>query len=90
MYDTETRVGDRCTRCWGERLGGREAVLDGEIVVYNPDGQVDFGLLQERRRRYRRYRGTGPFQDPVAVRFLAFDLLRLGEQVWLGEPYDRR
>ncbi|MEV6609763.1 DNA ligase D [Kutzneria sp. NPDC051319] len=74
----------------GPALGGREAVLDGEIVVYNPDGQVDFGLLQERRGRYRRYRGAGPFQDPVAVRFLAFDLLRLGEQVLLGEPYDRR
>jgi bifunctional non-homologous end joining protein LigD len=67
----------------GPALGGREAVLDGEIVVYNPDGQVDFGLLQKRRGRYRRYRGTRPFQDPVAVRFLAFDLLRLGEQVLL-------
>ncbi|EWM19842.1 DNA ligase D [Kutzneria sp. 744] len=71
-------------------LDGQAAVLDGEIVVYNPDGQVDFGLLQERRGRYRRHRGTDPFMDPVAVRYLAFDLLRLGDQLLLREPYDRR
>ncbi|AEK42189.1 hypothetical protein RAM_18515 [Amycolatopsis mediterranei S699] len=27
-------------------------MLDGEIVVHNDAGQIDFGLLQERRCRY--------------------------------------
>jgi bifunctional non-homologous end joining protein LigD len=71
---------------------GRAAVLDGEIVVYNDAGQVDFGLLQERRGRYQRHRTAGrgePFED-LPVRFLAFDLLRLGDTVLLGRPYDER
>jgi bifunctional non-homologous end joining protein LigD len=73
----------------GEALAGRAAVLDGEIVVYNDAGQVDFGLLQERRGRYRKHRGEAVFDD-VPVRFLAFDLLRLGDTVLLGETYDER
>ncbi|ONI88299.1 DNA ligase D, partial [Actinosynnema sp. ALI-1.44] len=74
-------------------LDGRSAVLDGEIVVYNDAGQIDFGALQERRGRYRRHakltRGGTPFED-VDVRFLAFDLLRLGDESLLGAPYDER
>jgi bifunctional non-homologous end joining protein LigD len=75
-----------------EGLDGQAAVLVGEIVVYNEAGQVEFGLLQERRGRYQRHRSagrSGPFED-VAVRFVAFDLLRLGEAVLLGRPYDER
>ncbi|MFD1049799.1 DNA ligase D, partial [Kibdelosporangium lantanae] len=74
----------------GPALGGRAAVLDGEIIAYNTEGQVDFGLLQERRGRYRKHRGPGPFEDRVEVRFLAFDLLRLGDAVLVGESYDER
>ncbi|ONI90795.1 hypothetical protein ALI144C_02230 [Actinosynnema sp. ALI-1.44] len=74
-------------------LEGRSAVLDGEIVVYNDAGQIDFGALQERRGRYRRHakltRGGTPFED-VDVRFLAFDLLRLGDESLLDAPYDER
>ncbi|WP_084628650.1 DNA ligase D [Amycolatopsis nigrescens] len=77
----------------GGALDGTAAVLDGEIVVYNEAGQVDFGLLQERRGRYQKQRGSlrgdQPFDD-VAVRFLAFDLLRLGDTRLLAEPYDER
>jgi bifunctional non-homologous end joining protein LigD len=77
----------------GPALRGRAAELDGEIVVYNEAGQVDFGQLQERRGRYQRHRGSHrrdePFAD-VAVRYLAFDLLRLGDAVLLDQPYDRR
>jgi bifunctional non-homologous end joining protein LigD len=77
----------------GEALDGRAAVLDGEIVVYNDTGRVEFGLLQDRRGRYRKHSGSldrdEPFDD-VAVRFLAFDLLQLGDTVLLGEPYDER
>ena len=77
----------------GDALKGRAAVLDGEIVVYNEHGQIDFGLMQERRGRYQKHRSSvrrdEPFDD-VPVRFLAFDLLQLGEAVLLGEPYEER
>jgi bifunctional non-homologous end joining protein LigD len=43
----------------GPALDGRAAVLDGEIVAYNQAGQVDFGLLQERRGRRRKASGSG-------------------------------
>ncbi|AGM07098.1 DNA ligase D [Amycolatopsis keratiniphila] len=76
-----------------EALDGRSAVLDGEIVVYNDAGQIDFGLLQERRGRYQTHRSSArrgePFDD-VPVRFLAFDLLQLGGTSLLREPYDER
>jgi len=72
-------------------LEGRGAVLDGEIVVYNEDGQPEFGLLQERRGHYQTSsrRRDVPFED-LPVRFLAFDLLQLGEESLLQAPYDER
>ena len=75
-------------------LHGQAAVLDGEIVVYNQAGQVDFGLLQERRGRWRKHAGAararGAQLEDVPVRFLAFDLLQLGDTVLLDQPYQRR
>lgn len=72
---------------------GRAALLDGEIVVYNEDGRIDFELMQERRGRYVKHqsslRRAEPFDD-LPVRFLAFDLLQLGERSLLAEPYDER
>ncbi|WP_086667091.1 DNA ligase D [Lentzea kentuckyensis] len=73
-------------------LRGRAAVLDGEVVVYNEAGQIDFGLLQQRRGRFQRHRTarrTDPFDD-VPVRFLAFDLLQLDHQLLLDRPYEQR
>ncbi|PRY38657.1 DNA ligase D [Umezawaea tangerina] len=74
-------------------LDGESALIDGEIVVYNDAGQVDFGLMQERRGRYRKHSGSAVRDevfDDVPVRFLAFDLLRLGDTPLLRESYDRR
>ncbi len=75
-----------------DALEGQAAVLDGEIVVYNEAGQIDFGALQERRGRYQTH-STGrpgePFED-VPVRFLAFDLLQLGTEQFQRESYDER
>ncbi|HEY4019342.1 MAG TPA: DNA ligase D, partial [Pseudonocardiaceae bacterium] len=74
-------------------FGGQAGMLDGEIVVYNAHGQVDFGLLQERRGRYPRHRrvvGGGEPVETVDVRFMAFDLLRLGGNDLLGRPYEER
>ncbi|WIV60719.1 non-homologous end-joining DNA ligase [Amycolatopsis sp. 2-2] len=74
-------------------LDGQTVYLDGEIVVYGEDGRIDFELMQERRGRYVTHRSSlrrdEPFDD-IAVRFLAFDLLRLGDRDLLKQPYDER
>ncbi|MFI7119209.1 DNA ligase D [Amycolatopsis sp. NPDC049868] len=62
-------------------------------MAYNDAGQPDFGLLQERHGRYQTHRSSvrreEPFED-LPVRFLAFDLLRLGDESLLRAPYDDR
>lgn len=62
----------------GDALGGRAAVLDGELVVLNEAGKPEFGLMQERRGLYQQ--GFSVSDSPV--RFLVFDILLL--------PYERR
>lgn len=75
-------------------LEGQAAVLDGEVVVYNEAGRIDFGLLQQRRSRYQTHQSSirrgQPFHHDVAARFLAFDLLQLGGESLLQAPYDER
>jgi bifunctional non-homologous end joining protein LigD len=73
-------------------LDGRAAYLDGEVVVYGEDGRIDFELMQERRGRYVRHQSApkGLEFDDIPVRFLAFDLLQLGDRSLLTTPYDER
>jgi bifunctional non-homologous end joining protein LigD len=70
----------------GAALGGRAAVLDGELVVRNELGQPEFALMQERRGRYQQRLSTAD----LPVVFLVFDLLRLGDEDLTGEPYHER
>ncbi|XGP76305.1 DNA ligase D [Actinokineospora auranticolor] len=68
-------------------------VLDGEIVTYDEHGRVEFALLQERRGRYRAHAAAPKREtrfDDVAVRFLAFDLLREGDTPLLHRPLVER
>ncbi|WP_020660138.1 non-homologous end-joining DNA ligase [Amycolatopsis benzoatilytica] len=60
----------------GDALGGRSAVLDGEIVALDEQGRPDFGLLQNRAGQ--------------AVAYFAFDLLQLGGESLLDAPYEER
>ena len=62
------------------RLDSRSAVLDGELVVVDPNGLADNVELE---RRLAGERGR-----PVA--FLAFDLLHLDGRSLLSAPLDRR
>jgi bifunctional non-homologous end joining protein LigD len=71
---------------FGDALGGRAAVLDGEVVVLNEVGQPEFGLMQERRGRYQQ----GFSVADIRGRYLVFDLLLLGDTSLLTESYDRR
>jgi bifunctional non-homologous end joining protein LigD len=70
----------------GDALGGRAAVLDGELVVLNEAGQPEFGLMQERRGRFQQ----GYSVAAESVLYVVFDLLQLGDRRLLAEPYDRR
>ncbi len=70
----------------GDALGGRAAVLDGELVVLNEHGQPEFALMQERRGQYQQ--GLPVADRPV--QFLLFDVLSLDDTTLVDEPYDRR
>ncbi len=63
-------------------------VLDGEIVVDDPDGGQDFDALSQR---------IHPAQSRVAMlaeqtpsRYVAFDLLALDDESWLERPFQER
>lgn len=62
------------------RVAARTAVLDGELVVADPQGRADDLALRERL--------SGRAGRPVA--FLAFDLLHLDGRWLLGQPLDKR
>jgi len=71
------------------QLGSRDAVLDGELVAFDPEGRPSFERLQQRihqtsesvvRRRMKEY----------PVTYVVFDLLYLEGRDLTGEPYSRR
>jgi bifunctional non-homologous end joining protein LigD len=71
----------------GEALDGRSAILDGEVVVFDPKGRTDFSLLQSRmhvRAPSEALRRSAP------VRLLAFDLLHLDGATLMPRSYDER
>ncbi len=73
----------------GEQLGAAQAVLDGEIVVFDEHGRSSFSRLQ------RRMHVTGPGQvrrlaDENPVVYLLFDLLHLDGRALLDLPYTAR
>jgi ATP-dependent DNA ligase len=70
-------------------LSERRAVVDGEIVLFTPDGRgLDFDGLQQRihpaESRVRRLSKETP------TSFVAFDLLALGDRDLRGEPLSVR
>lgn len=62
------------------------ATLDGELVALNDRGEPDFSLLHAADRHRE------PGQPPAGpeLRYLAFDLLRLGDRDLRDEPYHAR
>jgi bifunctional non-homologous end joining protein LigD len=70
-------------------IDAREAILDGEVVALNADGEPDFGLLQIRRRVAGRQR-PGEAASPSTLVYQAFDLLYLDGRSLLGEPLESR
>lgn len=61
-------------------VGDQPCILDGEIVALRPDGVSDFGALQNR----------GNDTGAVAVSYLVFDVLHVGDTSLLPLPYMAR
>jgi bifunctional non-homologous end joining protein LigD len=71
-----------------DALGGRPAILDGELVAC-PDGKVDFYSLGPRMMHTGRMARWAARELPVT--FVAFDLLHLdGEDLSQTVDSDRR
>lgn len=72
-----------------DAMGGMRPVLDGEVVVFRPDGRPDFQALAPRMHvrspeRARALSATTP------VTYVVFDLLELAGTNTVELPYDRR
>ena len=70
-------------------LDVRSAVLDGEVVVLDPSGRPNFGLLQNRINLTKpadieRAAKTWP------AKLMLFDMLELNGQSLIKKPYDER
>ena len=72
-----------------EALGGREAILDGEIVAFDESGRPSFQLLQRRmglaNETTIRLRAA---ETPAT--YVAFDLLWLDGRSLIDAPYEAR
>jgi bifunctional non-homologous end joining protein LigD len=72
-----------------EAVGGREVVLDGEVVAFDEQGRPSFQTLQ-RRMGLTRPETIRLRAREFPVTYVAFDLLALDGETLLAEPYERR
>lgn len=73
----------------GEALGSRECVLDGEIVAFDPRGQISFGTLQ-RRMHVTKPTAVRQLMTSIPVIYLIFDILHLDGESTVDLTYDDR
>lgn len=66
-----------------------DAVVDGEVVALGDDGAPSFGRIQQRIGLVRP-RDVAAARRAVPVRYVVFDLLRLGGSDVTGLPYVQR
>jgi bifunctional non-homologous end joining protein LigD len=73
----------------GRALAGREAVLDGEVVAFDPEGRPSFQRLQSRMHLTSEHAVRRLSQsDPV--HYMIFDLLWLDGHSLMDLPYTER
>jgi bifunctional non-homologous end joining protein LigD len=72
-----------------EALGGRDAILDGEIVAFDDEGRPRFQLLQRRMGLTTESTIRGRAVETPAT-YVVFDVLWLDGKSLLEEPYEER
>jgi bifunctional non-homologous end joining protein LigD len=73
----------------GRALGGRSAILDGEVVALDDQGRPSFQLLQHRMHVSSDLEARRRMAEIPAV-YMAFDLLLLDGRELIPEPYTER
>jgi ATP-dependent DNA ligase len=63
-------------------------VVDGEIVIDDPDGGQDFDALQQRIHPAKSR--IDMLAEETPSRYVAFDLLARGDESWLERPFSER
>ncbi|MCK9825646.1 DNA ligase [Nocardioides cavernae] len=75
-----TRNGNDATIAWpdvhGAPMGGRDLLVDGEIIGINDAGVPDFAVIQE-RMHVRSARSAARLATTVPATFMVFDVMRL-------------
>ena len=71
------------------QLGGRSAILDGEVVAFDETGRPSFGRLQNRMHLAGERNVAARMADTPVV-YLLFDVLHLDGQPTMGLPYTER
>lgn len=61
-----------------------DTLIDGEIVICDEEGWLDFGALQARLGTARKTVATVALERPAVL--VVFDLLRLASVSWVSEP----
>ncbi|MCD4535832.1 non-homologous end-joining DNA ligase [Nocardioides sp. cx-169] len=95
--DGRTRMWSRnendVTVAWPELsdspLGGRDLLVDGEVIALNARGLPDFRVLQDRMHN-RNATTARRLSHEVPATFMVFDLLRLDGNDLTDQPLDRR
>jgi ATP-dependent DNA ligase len=85
----QSRTGKPLARYFPElQFAGGHHVLDGELVVLGPDGKEDFDALQS--RQHPAQSRIDKLAAEIPAGFLVFDLLAVGDEVLLSEPFAER
>ncbi|MFG3436565.1 non-homologous end-joining DNA ligase [Nonomuraea sp. NPDC047897] len=70
-------------------LGGRDVVLDGEIVAFDDAGRLSFGALAPRMHQ-RNPAKVAELVRAVPVTYMIFDVLHVDDRSVVRLPYDER
>jgi bifunctional non-homologous end joining protein LigD len=70
-------------------LGGRAAVLDGEVVAFDESGRPSFGQLQRRMHLANEWE-VRRLMGEVPIAYVLFDVLWVDGRTTMGLPYTER